>query len=104
MLDPEQWGLLAPVFAALVVFAAVRGRRSLALFGAVTVLLSWIGLSWIYVISHLEYSAYLDSTKSRVVASVVLAGAGLIPLLAASLDQGQLLMARQARHSDSDEP
>ena len=84
MADPRQWGLLAPLFVVLLVFAAARGARSLALFGAVTVLLSWLGLSWIYVISQFEYSSYLDSTKSRVVASVVLAAAALIPLLASA--------------------
>ena len=84
MADPRQWGLLAPLFVVLLVFAAARGARSLALFGAVTVLLSWPGLSWIYVISQFEYSSYLDSTKSRVVASVVLAAAALIPLLASA--------------------
>jgi hypothetical protein len=84
LLNPRQWGLLVPIFAVLVVVAALRGARSLALFGAVTLLLSWVGLSWIYVISHFEYSAYLDSTKSRVVASVVLGSAALIPLLASA--------------------
>jgi hypothetical protein len=103
MLDPRQWGLLAPIFAVLLVLAALRGARSLALFGAVTVLLSWLGLSWIYVISHFEYSSYLDSTKTRVVASVVLAAAALTPLLAASLDQRQLLVTRQTRDADADE-
>jgi len=82
MLDPRQWGLLAPIFVALLVLAACTGARTLAVYGGVTVLLSWLGLSWIYVISHFEYSSYLDSTKQRVVASVVLAGAALIPLLA----------------------
>jgi hypothetical protein len=82
MLDPLQWGLLGPIFVLLFVAAAVLGPRRLALFGAVTTLLSWLGLSWIYVVSHYEYSAYLGSTKKRVVASVVLAAAALIPLLA----------------------
>jgi hypothetical protein len=45
--------------------------------------LAWIGLSWIYVISRFEYSSYLDSTKERVIASVVLGSAALVPLLAA---------------------
>jgi hypothetical protein len=103
MLDPKQWGLLMPIFFALLLFAALRGRRRLALFAGVTVLISWLGLSWIYVISHFEYSSYLDSTKTRVVASVVLGSAALIPLLAASSDQRQLLMARQARDADADE-
>ena len=83
MLDPLQWGLLAPLFAAAIVAAFVSGRRGLALFGAVWALLSWLGLSWIYVISHNEYSAYLDSSKSRVVASLVVGAAALTPLLAA---------------------
>lgn len=104
MLDPGQWGLLAPIFVALLVLALVRGARSLALFGAVTVLLSWLGLSWIYVITHFEYSSYLDSTKSRVVASVVLAAAALVPLLAASSDERKLLVAREPRDADPDEP
>ena len=84
MIDPRQWGLLVPIFVVLSAFAALRGARPLALFGAVTVLLSWLGLSWIYVISHFEYSSYLGSTKSRVVASIVLGAAALIPLLASA--------------------
>ena len=83
MLDPFQWGLLAPLFAALVVVAFLSGRRSLALLGAVWAVLSWLGLSWIYVISHNEYSVYLDSSKARVVASLVVGAAALTPLLAA---------------------
>jgi hypothetical protein len=82
MLDPVQWGLLMPVFAVLLAVAALGGSRRLAVFGAVMVVISWLGLSWIYVVSHFEYSAYLDSTKTRVVASVVLGAAALIPLLA----------------------
>jgi hypothetical protein len=82
MADPLSWGLLAPLFLALVVAAALLGARALALFAAVWAGLSWLGLSWIYVISHYEYSSYLDSTKERVIASVVLGGAALIPLLA----------------------
>jgi hypothetical protein len=106
MLDPRQWGLLAPIFVVLLVAAAVRGARPLALFGGVTVLLSWLGLSWIYVISNFEYSSYLDSTKERVVASVVLAGAALVPLLAASAwsDERELLMAGETGHADAHEP
>jgi hypothetical protein len=82
MLDPGQWGLLVPIFAALVVTAVLVGRRALALFALVWSVLAWVGLSWIYVISRFEYSGYLDSTKERVVASIVIGGAALIPLLA----------------------
>jgi hypothetical protein len=83
MIDPRQWGLLAPLFVVLVVVAALTGARALAVYGTVSALLAWLGLSWIYVISHYEYSSYLSSTKERVVASVVLAAAALTPLLAA---------------------
>jgi hypothetical protein len=83
MLDPFQWGLLGPLFAAVVVVAFLSGRRGLAVYGAVWAVLSWLGLSWIYVISHNEYSVYLDSSKARVVASLVVGAAALTPLLAA---------------------
>src|SRR4051812_20339498 len=82
MADPRQWGLLAPLFVVLLVLAALSGARALAVFGAALVALSWLGLSWIYVVSHFEYSSYLDSTKERIVASVVLGAAALTPLLA----------------------
>jgi hypothetical protein len=83
MLDPRQWGLLVPIFVVLVVTAFVLGARALPLFAAVWTVLAWLGLSWIYVISHFEYSSYLDSTKERVVASIVVGSAALIPLFAA---------------------
>jgi hypothetical protein len=59
------------------------GLRALPIFALVWTVLAWLGLSWIYVISQLEYSSYLDSTKARVVASVVVGSAALMPLLAA---------------------
>jgi hypothetical protein len=83
LFDPLQWGLLLPLFAVVIIAALAVGLRSLPLFAVVWPLLSWLGLSWIYVITHFEYSAYLDSTKERVVASVVLGAAALTPLLAA---------------------
>jgi hypothetical protein len=82
MVDPRQWGLLAPLFVVLLVAAAVTGARALAVYGGVSTLLAWLGLSWIYVVSHYEYSSYLSSTQERVVASVVLGAAALTPLLA----------------------
>jgi hypothetical protein len=82
MLDPGKWGLLLPLLALVVIVALVLGLRALPLYVIVLTLVSWVGLSWIYVISHFEYSSYLDSTKDRVIASIVLAGAALLPLLA----------------------
>jgi hypothetical protein len=83
MLDPQQWGLLVPIFVVLLAAALLTGLRALPIFALVWTVLAWLGLSWIYVISHLEYSSYLDSTKERVVASVVIGSAALVPLLAA---------------------
>jgi hypothetical protein len=85
MIDPLQWGVLVPLFVALAILALVLGLRALPLYGLVLMVVSWLGLSWIYVISHFEYSAYLDSTKARVIASIALAAAALTPLLAAEL-------------------
>jgi 4-amino-4-deoxy-L-arabinose transferase-like glycosyltransferase len=97
MIDPLKWGLLAPLFVVLVVVGLYRGGRArrLAIFGGVSTLLSWLGLSWIYVISHFEYSAYLGSTKARVVASLVLAGAALAPLLFAETAASAAVPARR---------
>ncbi|HKD34363.1 MAG TPA: hypothetical protein VKB73_12995 [Gaiellaceae bacterium] len=106
MLDPRQWGLLAPIFVIVLAVAVLRGERALAVFAAFTVLLSWVGLSWIYVISHFEYSSYLGSTKRRVVASVVLAAAALIPLLVGARggsDERELLVAREPGNPHADE-
>jgi hypothetical protein len=83
MLDPQQWGLLVPIFVVLLLVALLTGARALPLFALAWTLVAWIGLSWIYVISRFEYSSYLDSTKERVVASIVVGSAALTPLLAA---------------------
>ena len=83
MTDPFSWGVLLPVFGALLLLAATMGARALYIYGLVWATLSWLGLSWIYVISQFEYSSYLGSTKERVIATVVLGGAALTPLLAA---------------------
>jgi hypothetical protein len=83
MIDPGQWGLLVPIAAVAVLIAFVTGSRALPLFVLVWTIVSWLGLSWIYVISHYGYSYYLDSTKERVVASIVVGLAALTPLIAA---------------------
>ena len=83
MLDPQQWGLLVAIFAALLAAALLLGLRALPLFALVWTIVAWLGLSWIYVISQLEYSSYLDSTKERIVASIVVGSTALVPLLAA---------------------
>ena len=100
MLDPQQWGLLVAIFAALLATALVLGLRALPLFALVWTIVAWLGLSWIYVISHLEYSSYLDSTKERIVASIVVGSAALVPLLAA--ESWTRLSARDRARARSD--
>lgn len=85
MVDPLKWGLLMPLFLLLVIVGLTMGLRALPLYALVLTIVSWAGLSWIYVISRFEYSSYLDSTKERVIAAIVLAGAALAPLLAAEI-------------------
>jgi hypothetical protein len=72
-----------PIFVVLLAAAVLTGLRALPIFALVWTLVAWLGLSWIYVISHFEYSSYLDSTKERIVASIVVGSAALLPLLAA---------------------
>ena len=100
MLDPQQWGLLVAIFAALLAAALLLGLRALPLFALVWTIVAWLGLSWIYVISHLEYSSYLDSTKERIVASIVVGSAALVPLLAA--ESWTRLSARDRARARSD--
>jgi hypothetical protein len=83
MIDPRRWGLLFVFFVGIVVAAFLAGLRALPLYCAVLAALSWLGLTWIYVITHLSYGHYLDLTKERVISSIVLAGAALVPLVAA---------------------
>jgi hypothetical protein len=85
MVDPLKWGLFVPLLALLVIAGLATGLRALPLFAIVLTLVSWVGLSWIYVISRFEYSSYLDSTKERVIAAIVLGGAALAPLLATEI-------------------
>ena len=85
MLDPLQWGLLVPLFGLLVIAAFATGLRALPAFAVVLTIVPWLGLSWIYVVSHFEYSSYLDSTKKRVIVAIVLGGAALAPLLATEI-------------------
>jgi len=100
MIDPRQWGLLFILFAGIVVAAFLAGLRALPLYGVVLAAMSWLGLSWIYVISHLSYGHYLDLTKERVISSIVLSGGVLTPLLAAETWR----IARRDPAACSDQP
>jgi hypothetical protein len=74
----RHWALLGPLFLLALAVAALR-RSPLALFASVWALLSLCALTWIYVASPNEYSQYLDSSADRVVSTLVLGAAALVP-------------------------
>jgi hypothetical protein len=79
-LVPGHWAVLGPLFALALAVAILR-RRRIALFAGVWSLLSLLALTWIYVASPNEYSQYLDSSSDRVVSTLVLGAAALVPVL-----------------------
>jgi hypothetical protein len=80
--SPSHWALLLPFF--LVALLLARGR--IAVFAGVWTLVSLAALTWIYVSAHVEFSEYLDSSADRVVSSLVLGAAALVPLLVGRRD------------------
>lgn len=83
LVTPARWGLLVPLAAAAVVLAGIAGARGLGLFALSATTLPLAGLTANYATSGLPHDLYLSATVSRVVASIVLVGALLTPLLAA---------------------
>ena len=79
-LSLHAWPFLLPLFLAAVVAAA--GTR-LALFAWAWALVALFGLTWIYVVSPLEYSNYLAFSGDRVIDSLLVGAAALTPLLLA---------------------
>jgi hypothetical protein len=75
----DTWPLLVPLF--LLGIVAAAGSR-LAVFSFTWLILSLLGLSWVYLVSKLEWSNYFAFSGSRVVDSVVVGAAALTPLLA----------------------
>ena len=78
-----RWGLLVPLAAVGILAALVAGRAVLGWFAAAWLALSFAGLVLVYWISSLPLHWYLDTTTERVVATLVIGGAALAPLLAA---------------------
>ena len=78
----DAWPLLLPLFLLGIVVAA--GSR-LAVFSYTWLILSLLGLSWIYLVSKVEWSNYFAFSGSRVVDSVVVGAAALTPLLVADV-------------------
>jgi hypothetical protein len=76
----HEWPLLMPLF--LLAVLAAAGSR-LSVFAATWALVSLLGLTWIYVVSKLEWTNYFSYSGDRVVDSVLVGAVALTPLLAA---------------------
>lgn len=82
-LDPRRLGLLLVLGLACVVVALLAGRRDLGVLAGGFALLSFAGLTWIYVLTPYDVAFFLSTNSSRVVVAPVLAVAALAPLLVA---------------------
>jgi hypothetical protein len=82
-LDVTSWGyLVVASVIALVGASLTRGDgRSLALFGMIVVSVPLVALALNYAASPTPHDWYLATSADRVVSSLVLAGAALVPLL-----------------------
>jgi hypothetical protein len=81
MLDRERVSFVLVLAVVVVVCALVRGHRRLSAFAAGFGILSFAGLTWIYVLTPYELSSFLSTNADRVVLSVIVALGALAPLL-----------------------
>ena len=79
--DPRQFGLLLALSVAAVVLAFFFAPRPLALLATGFGLLSFAGLTWIYVLTPRDVGFFLETNADRVIVSFVLGLAALTPLL-----------------------
>jgi hypothetical protein len=79
--DPRQFGLLLALSVAATAFAFLFAPRSLALLATGFGLLSFAGLTWIYVLTPRDVGFFLETNADRVIVSFVLGLAALTPLL-----------------------
>ena len=92
-----RWGLLVPLTAVGVLAAFVGGRAVLGWFAVSWLLLSFSGLVLVYWISSLPLHWYLATSAFRIVATLVVGGAALTPLLAAQAWTGSKAALRELR-------
>ena len=81
MLDRDRVSFVFVLAVVVVVCALVRGHRRLGAFAAGFGVLSFVGLTWIYVLTPYELSSFLSTNADRVVLSLVVALGALAPLL-----------------------
>jgi hypothetical protein len=92
--DPQKFGVLLALGVAAVVLALFFAPRVLALFAAGFAVLSFAGLTWIYVLTPRDVEPYLEATADRVIASSVVGLVALVPLLVEESARGLALGAR----------
>ena len=79
--DPRQFGILLALAVAAVVLAFFFAPRPLALLATGFGVLSFAGLTWIYVLTPRDVGFFLETNAERVIVSFVLGLAALTPLL-----------------------
>jgi len=99
VLEPRQFGLLVLLGLGATVLDLTFGHRPLGLFAAGFALLSFAGLTWIYVLTPYDLAFYLSTNVDRVVMSPVLGLAVLAPLLVEQ--SAQALSARNRTGSSA---
>jgi hypothetical protein len=80
-LDVRQFGFLLGLGLAATVLALALGLRRLGLLAAGFAAISFVGLTWIYVLTTSDLPSYLKSNAYRVVMSLVVGLAALTPLI-----------------------
>jgi Dolichyl-phosphate-mannose-protein mannosyltransferase len=95
--NPNQFGMLLVLGVAASALAFLFAPRSLALFAAGFALLSFAGLTWIYVLTPEEIEFFLSTNADRVVVGLVFGLAALTPLLFEESVRG-----RESRAGDAD--
>ena len=96
-----QFGFLLLVGTVAVLAALVFGPRRLGILGAGFGLLSFAGLTWIYVLTPNDVSDFLVTNGDRVVVSLVLGLTALAPLL---FEETTRRLARSPRLEEASEP
>ena len=79
--DTQQFTLLVALGAAAIVAALAFGPRRLGVFAAAFAAFSFVGLTWIYVLTPNEVESFLSTNGERVIVSLVFGLVALAPLL-----------------------
>jgi hypothetical protein len=93
-LDTTQYGLLLGLGLAATALALALGLRHLGLLAAGFAVISFVGLTWIYVLTTADLSSYIQSNAYRVIMSLVVGLAALTPLI---VEECALALARRRR-------